>query len=206
MSADNFNEPAGGAKVATLYGAIRPEMTTMDAVASASDLNELMTVDAKRKVGTTGHCTGGAMTSGRQLPEPVAWRNCVLSRQQTGDTRSDSPHRLIPETRASALIAIAENEDKDNARAKTVLRESYDRAKLTAQIEVYWHDARLVRARYEVLPSYAGERAWSRLLLLFGKALALATCACRSRHSGVASLERLVRFGRSASVLLVAPP
>jgi carboxymethylenebutenolidase len=86
---------------------------------------------------------------------------------------ADSPHLLVPKMKAHYLFAIAENDDEGDPKAKQVLRESFDKAGLPAEIEVYegamhgWcpPDSR-------VYNQAQAERAWSRLLVLFEKALA----------------------------------
>jgi carboxymethylenebutenolidase len=85
---------------------------------------------------------------------------------------ASSPHLLIPDTRASALIAIAANDDQSEPNAKTVLREAYARARLAAEIEVYagtmhgWCSLDI-----KAYNAAQAERAWSRLLALFDEAL-----------------------------------
>ena len=82
------------------------------------------------------------------------------------------PRRIVlicsfPQTRANALIAIAENDDADHPQAKTALRDAYRKANLLAEIEVYagtrhgWcvPDAKIYDAKN-------AEHAWSRLLVL----------------------------------------
>ena len=49
----------------------------------------------------------------------------------------DSPHLLIPKMKAHFLIAIAENDDQKQPDAKNILRESFGKAGLPAEIEVY---------------------------------------------------------------------
>jgi carboxymethylenebutenolidase len=85
----------------------------------------------------------------------------------------DSPHLLIPEMKAHFLIAIAENDDTRQPEAKDVLRDSFAKAGLPAEIEVYagtlhgWcpPDA-------QVYNQTQAEKAWSRMLVLFSKSLA----------------------------------
>jgi len=85
----------------------------------------------------------------------------------------DSPHLLIPETTAHMLHCVAANDDERDPDAKHTLREAYDAAGIPAEIEVYegtlhgWcpPDA-------EVYHEAQAERAWSRMLALFERALA----------------------------------
>ena len=87
--------------------------------------------------------------------------------------KPDSPHLLVPTTRASFLFAIAENDDEREPNAKTVLRDAYDKADLPAEIEVYegamhgW-----CPPDSSVYNDAQAERAWGRLLALFEEALA----------------------------------
>src|SRR5438105_1789938 len=86
---------------------------------------------------------------------------------------ASSPHLLIPKTRASALIAIAGNDDENDPAAKTILRETYDNSQAAAEIEVYagtTHGWCVPDAR--VYDPAQAERAWSRLLVQFAQALA----------------------------------
>ena len=75
--------------------------------------------------------------------------------------------------KAHFLIAIAANDDERDPEAKNVLRETYDKAGLPAEIEVYegamhgW-----CPPGSSVYNEAQAERAWARLLVLFETALA----------------------------------
>jgi carboxymethylenebutenolidase len=85
----------------------------------------------------------------------------------------DSPHLLIPQMKAQFLFAVAENDDQREPDAKNVLKESFAKAKLPAEIEVYAGAAHgWCPPDSAVYNEKQAERAWSRLLILFGKALA----------------------------------
>jgi carboxymethylenebutenolidase len=83
-----------------------------------------------------------------------------------------SPHLLIPDMQAAYLIAIAENDDRREPQVKNVLKDSFAEAGLFAEIEVYegamhgW-----CPPDSAVYNEAQAERAWNRLLELFGKAL-----------------------------------
>ena len=49
----------------------------------------------------------------------------------------DSPHLLIPTMKAHFLFAVAENDDQREPEAKTILNDTFAKAKLPAEIEVY---------------------------------------------------------------------
>ncbi|AKU94594.1 Dienelactone hydrolase [Labilithrix luteola] len=180
VDADAFNEPAGREKVLSLANAITPDMTMTDAVALAGFLAQHKSVDPERKLGTMGYCIGGAMAvrtaaavnDGNDRNDRVgaiaSFHGANLVTQQ-----ADSPHLLVPRTRASALIGIAENDDAKDPDAKALLREAYAKASLAAEIEVYpgtMHGWCALDTKAYDRPH--AERAWSRLLALFSKALA----------------------------------
>ena len=75
--------------------------------------------------------------------------------------------------KAQFLIAIADNDDMRDPEAKDVLRAEFDKAKLPAEIEVYKGSQHgWCPPDSQVYNMEAAEKAWSRLLVLFGKALA----------------------------------
>ena len=85
---------------------------------------------------------------------------------------TNSPHLLAAKTKASFLIAIAENDDKQRPNDKTVLKETFDKANLMSEIEVYAAAHGWCPPDTQVYNEPAAEKAWSRLLALYGKALA----------------------------------
>ena len=125
-------------------------------------------VDVMRKIGTTGYCMGG----------PLVLRTAAARADRIGAAATfhggglvtedaDSPHLLIPQTKAHYLIAIAANDDERDPNSKSVLRETFDRAHLSAEVEVYagtqhgWCPPDSV-----VYNRDQAEKAWGRLLVL----------------------------------------
>jgi carboxymethylenebutenolidase len=85
----------------------------------------------------------------------------------------NSPHLQASKTKAQFLIAIASNDDARSPNEKNVLKDTFAQAKLPAEIEVY------EGAAHGWCPPDSGvynepqaEKAWSRLLALYSKALA----------------------------------
>jgi carboxymethylenebutenolidase len=157
-----------------LAGGLNQETAFTDAKAFVAWLDTQAAVDKKRKVGTTGYCMGG----------PLIMRTAAIVPDRIGAAASfhggglvtanpDSPHLLVPKMKAKFLIAVAENDDARQPEAKTVLAESFAKANLPAEIEVY------AGAQHGWCPPDAAvynqaqaERAWDRLLVLFKSALA----------------------------------
>ena len=85
----------------------------------------------------------------------------------------NSPHLQASKSKAQILIAIAANDDMRAPTDKTVMKDTFAKANLPAEIEVY------TGAAHGWCPPDSGvynqpqaEKAWSRLLVLYGKALA----------------------------------
>ncbi|HXD16343.1 MAG TPA: dienelactone hydrolase family protein [Vicinamibacterales bacterium] len=151
------------------------ETTQMtDAKAFIAWLDMQASVARNRKVGTQGYCMGG----------PIAFRTAAAVPDRVGAIASfhggglvtnmpNSPHLQAAKTKAQLLIAIAANDDMRSPDEKNVLKETFAKAKLPAEIEVY------TGAAHGWCPPDSGvynepqaEKAWSRLLALYGKALA----------------------------------
>jgi carboxymethylenebutenolidase len=151
------------------------ETTQMtDAKAFIGWLDQQPSVAKNRKVGTQGYCMGG----------PIAFRTAAAAPDRVGAVASfhggglvndtpNSPHIQAAKTHAQFLIAIASNDDQRSPKEKDVLKETFAKANLPAEIEVY------EGAAHGWCPPDSGvynepqaEKAWSRLLALYGKALA----------------------------------
>ena len=151
------------------------ETTQMtDAKAFVGWLDQQASVAKNRKVGTQGYCMGG----------PIAFRTAAAMPDRVGAVASfhggglvtdqpNSPHLQAAKTKAQFLIAIAANDDARTPNDKTVLKETFGKVNLPAEIEVY------EGAAHGWCPPDSGvyneaqaEKAWSRLLALYGKALA----------------------------------
>jgi len=170
----DFNDPATRQALMTLAGTLNPDTAVTDAKAFVAFLNNQTSVDKKRKIGTTGYCMGGPFVfrTAANFPERIGAGATFHGGGLVTD-KPDSPHLLIPQMKAHFLIAIAENDDKRQPEAKDVLRESFAKADLPAEIEVYagtlhgWcpPDA-------QVYNHDQAEKAWSRMLVLFSNSLA----------------------------------
>jgi carboxymethylenebutenolidase len=173
--------PTAAAGAATPIADLMPlakgltETTHMtDAKAFLGWLDKQPSVAKNRKMGTQGYCMGG----------PIAFRTAAAVPDRVGAVASfhggglvtdqpNSPHLQVSKTKAQLLVAVAENDDKRAPDEKNVLKDTFAKAKLPAEIEVY------AGAAHGWCPPDSGvynepqaEKAWSRLLALYGKALA----------------------------------
>jgi carboxymethylenebutenolidase len=84
----------------------------------------------------------------------------------------NSPHLQVSKTKAQLLIAIAANDDMRAPDDKNVLKETFAKVNLPAEIEVYTGAHGWCPPDSGVYNEAQAEKAWSRLLALYGKALA----------------------------------
>jgi carboxymethylenebutenolidase len=173
--------PTADAGGATPIDQVRPlaqglnETTQMtDAKAFIGWLDQQSSVAKNRKVGTQGYCMGGpiAFRTAAAVPDRVG---AVASFHGGGlvTTTPNSPHLQAATTKAQFLIAIAENDDKRAPTDKDVMKETFAKANLPAEIEVYAGAAHgWCPPDSQVYNEPQAEKAWGRLLALYGKALA----------------------------------
>ena len=171
---EHFGQEATRDRIIPLMRTLSPETHVTDARAFVNFLDEQAPVDGSRKMGTMGYCMGGPITmrTAAAVPGRIGAGASFHGGGLVTD-QADSPHLLVPQMQAHYLFAIAENDDEEQPEAKDVLRETFAKAGLPAEIEVYagalhgWcpPDSR-------VYNEAQAERAWSRLLALFETALA----------------------------------
>jgi len=148
--------------------------STTDARAFAAWLDVQPSVDKKRRLGTMGYCMGGPITlrTAAAVPERIG-AGASFHGGGLVTQAPDSPHLLVAKIKAQYLIAIAENDDQREPDAKDALRKAFAQAGLPAEIEVYAGAAHgWCPPDSPVYNEPQAERAWSRLLALFEKALA----------------------------------
>ena len=173
--------PTAEAGGATPIDQVRPlaqglnETTHMtDAKAFIGWLDQQTSVAKNRKIGTQGYCMGGpiAFRTAAAVPDRVG---AVASFHGGGlvTTMPNSPHLQAAKTKAQFLIQIADNDDKKAPTEKDVLKDTFAKAGLPAEIEVYAGAAHgWCPPDSQVYNEPQAEKAWSRLLALYGKALA----------------------------------
>ena len=145
-----------------------------DAKAFIAWLDQQSSVAKNKQVGTQGYCMGGPMAfrTAAAVPDRVG----AVASFHGGGLATDmpnSPHLQAAKSKAQFLIQIAENDDMREPDSKTVLKDTFAKAKLPAEVEVYAGAAHgWCPPDSAVYNQAQAERAWSRLMVLFGKALA----------------------------------
>jgi carboxymethylenebutenolidase len=160
-------------QVAPLMQALSETTHMTDAKAFVGWLDQQPSVAKNRKIGTQGYCMGGpiAFRTAAAVPDRVG---AVASFHGGGlvATGDNSPHLQAAKSKAQFLIAIAESDDKPRPTEKDVLKETFAKAKLPAEIEVYAAAHGWCPPDSGVYNEALAEKAWTRLLALYGKALA----------------------------------
>ena len=162
------------ADVMPLAQALNETTHMTDAKAFIGWLDQQPSVAKNRKMGTQGYCMGGPMAfrTAAAMPDRVG---AVASFHGGGlvTTAPNSPHLQASKSKAQFLVAVAANDDQRAPNDKVVLKETFEKASLPAEIEVY------TGAAHGWCPPDSGvynepqaEKAGSRLLALYGKALA----------------------------------
>jgi len=169
---------AGGAtplaEVMPLAAGLNPQTHMTDAKAFIGWLDEQSAVAKNRKMGTQGYCMGGPMAfrTAAAMPDRVG---AVATFHGGGLVTKDanSPQLQAAKSHAQFLIAIAASDDAKSPTDKDTLKETFAEAKLPAEIEVYEGSAHgWCPPDSKVYNEPLAEKAWSRLLVLYGKALA----------------------------------
>jgi len=170
----DFSDPQTRKALLALAGSLTPATAAVDAAAFIGYLDASPAVDARRKAGTLGYCMSGplALRTAAAVPGRVG---AVATFHGGGlvTAKPDSPHLLIPQLRAHALIAIAASDDAQEPDSKQVLRDAFAKAHLPAEVEVYagtqhgW-----CPTDGAVYDHDQAEKAWARLVALYASALA----------------------------------
>jgi carboxymethylenebutenolidase len=156
-----------------LAQALNETTHTTDARAFIGWLDKQAAVATNRKIGAQGYCMSG----------PIAFRTAAAVSDRVGAVASfhggglvtdqpNSPHLQAAKTKAQFLVAIAANDDQRAPNEKNVLKETFAKANLPAEIEVYEGAHGWCPPDSSVYNEPQAEKAWSRLLAMYQKALA----------------------------------
>jgi carboxymethylenebutenolidase len=172
-SGANFADNATRNVVMPLAQALNATTHTTDAKAFVAFLDTQASVSKTRKIGTTGYCMGGpiVMRTAAAVPARVG-AGATFHGGGLVTNNPDSPHLLIPTMKAQFLCCVAENDDQREPDSKNVLKDTFGKNKLAAEVEVYKAAHGWCVPDSAVYNEAEAERAWSRLLATFGKALA----------------------------------
>jgi carboxymethylenebutenolidase len=173
----DFGDTAQRNKLTPLMGSINaPGAAERDAQAFIAWLDMQPQVDRRKKIGTQGYCMGGPLVvkTAATVPNRVG-AGASFHGGGLVTANPDSPHLLAPKIKARLYFGIAANDDMQQPDAKTKLKEAFEAAKVTAEIEVYpqsqhgWCVSDMPKqANGQPIYNKAdADRAWSKLLALY---------------------------------------
>jgi dienelactone hydrolase len=168
-----YDDPAARAIIAPMLKALSDDGTVRDAKAFTAFIDAQPETDTKRSMATTGYCMGGPMMmrTAATRPDRIRAGGSFHGASLVTD-KPDSPHLLVPQLKGQYLFAIAESDDQRSPTDKDILRKAFADAHIPAEIEVYAGTAHgWCPTDTKVYNPAQAERAWSRMLALFDKAL-----------------------------------
>ncbi|MEM7362787.1 MAG: dienelactone hydrolase family protein [Pseudomonadota bacterium] len=169
----SLRDPEVRGKIFPMRQKLTPAAQRSDGRAYVRYLDASDAVDTDRLIGTMGYCMTGSFAMRTAAAEPKRI-GAVASFHGGGLVTydDDSPHRSIKESKAAALIVIAENDHEKEPGSQEALRKAYQRAGLNAEVEVYkgaMHGfCSLDSQAYHEIQA---EKAWARLLHMFHRHL-----------------------------------
>jgi carboxymethylenebutenolidase len=145
-----------------------------DALAYVAFLDAQPQVDKTKKIGTQGYCMGGALVvqTAATVPERIGAGASFHGGGLVTDN-PDSPHLLAPKIKARMYFGVAANDDQRQPDAKAKLRESFGKAGVPVEVEVYpakhgWCVPDMpVEDGAPVYDKVQAERAWTKLVALY---------------------------------------
>jgi carboxymethylenebutenolidase len=164
----DFNNKDDIAKIMAFKTGLTEAMVDRDAKAFITFLDKQKQTNRRKGAGVQGYCFSGpfAFRTGAVRSDRI---KAVATFHGGGLVTKDanSPHLLIPKTKASFLVAIARNDDAKQAEAKDVLKAAFAATKRPATVEVYPADHGWCVAGSPPYDHAQAERAWAELLKLY---------------------------------------
>jgi carboxymethylenebutenolidase len=169
----NFASAEDRAKITPMRQALTNEAADRDAAAYIDFIDAQPQTNKRKKIGVQGYCMGGPLTVRTAAVRPNRVGAAATFHSGALITQAaDSPHLLIPKSKAAYLIATAQNDDKQRPTEKDELRKLFADNKLAATVEVYPADHGWCVKGSQVYKEPEAEKAWAELLKLYKARLA----------------------------------
>jgi carboxymethylenebutenolidase len=171
----DFSSPDTLAKLRPLMSSVQSAGNAeKDAVAYVAFLDAQPQVDKSKKIGTQGYCMGGALVvrTAAALPDRIGAGASFHGGGLVTD-KPDSPHLLAPKIKARMYFGIAASDDQRQPDAKDKLKESFAKAGVPIEIEVYpakhgWCVPDMpIEDGAPIYDRAQAERAWGKLVALY---------------------------------------
>ena len=169
---DDWRTQGGMQKVQPWMAQNTPAALTETARAVVAWLDSQESVDTAKGIGNQGYCMSGGWTvrTAAAVPGRVKAAASFHGGQLVSDA-PDSPDKLLDDTQASFLFAIAKNDDARAPGDKDALKAAAAAAGRPAEVEVYQGDHGWTVPDSPVYNQAEADRAWERLLNLYRTAL-----------------------------------
>lgn len=166
----SFTDPAIRTRIAPWGKLLDPAAYARDAQAFVRWLDAQPQVDTRRKIGTVGHCMTGGVTirTAAAVPDRIGVAASMHGAGLVGDA-PESPVNLIAKSKASLLIAIAQNDDAREPEAKDRLRAACASASRDCEVEVYPANHGWTVADSPVFDPAQAQRALQRQLAFYAR-------------------------------------
>jgi len=170
---DAFRKDDGFKKVGPWMAHNTPEAVAGMSQAVVAWLDKQPSVDTKRGVGVQGYCMSGTWTVRTAAAVPGRVRAAAGFHPGNGwdGDGPDTPLKLFAKSRASHLLCLAQNDDKQKPEIKDEIKAAATAAGRPATVEVYHADHGWTVPDSPVYNQGEAERAWSNLLALYSKSL-----------------------------------
>ena len=164
----DFNDPKQVQPLLSLKATLTDAAIDKDAAAFVSFLDSQKQTNRRKGAGVQGYCFSGPFAFHTAAARSDRIR-AVGSFHGGGlvTKEANSPHLLIPKTKASFVVAIARNDDQKQPDAKDALKATFAAAKRPAIVEVYPADHGWCVPGSQPYDPAAAERAWAELLRLY---------------------------------------
>ena len=171
----DFKSPDLMTKIGPLMSSVQAAgAAEKDAIAYVAFLDAQPQVDKTKKIGTQGYCMGGALVvrTAASVPERIGAGASFHGGGLVTD-KPDSPHLLAPKIKARMYFGVAASDDRRQPDAKDKLKESFAKAGVPAEVEVYpakhgWCVPDMpIEDGAPIYDKAQAERAWSKLVALY---------------------------------------
>ncbi len=170
----SFSNEADRAKLFPMMGALTPDVVNADLVAWIDYLDAQPQTNKRKKIGVQGYCMGGPTTvrAAAAKPDRVG-AACSFHGGGLTTDKPDSPHLLIPKTKAAFYFGVADNDDKQQPESKDILKKTLEEAKRPGVVTVYagaqhgW-----CMTDFPVYNAPSAEIAWANMLATYKQNIA----------------------------------
>ena len=168
----DFNDPKQVQPLLELKATLTDAAIDKDAAAFITFLDAQKQTDRRKGAGVQGYCFSGPFAFHTAAVRSDRIR-AVATFHGGGLVTKDanSPHLLIPKTKASFVVAIARNDDQKQPDAKGILKATLAAAKRPATVEVYPADHGWCVAGSPAYDHASAEKAWAELSRLYRASL-----------------------------------